>query len=272
MGRMKSFPSTLSGFPDIRYLAHEVHRVDRYFWDNAQRKRSPGWIVQQTLFGSAFYENSVGRQMVGPGRAMLFRHGEDSRYGLDDSCERPYGIRWILIEGEGGVEELFGKMCDQFGPVLRMAEQGEAGQLLRHLQEDFARGIRRDRLYLAEAAYRFLIALYREQVAERSGDDPIAHGRHLLESQFRAPRNLKEWAAEIGVSREHFTREFRQRYGESPAMFLRRLRLEHARLLMGTSHMDLADVAAASGFASAQTFHRAYRRHFGKAAGADRRV
>jgi transcriptional regulator GlxA family with amidase domain len=51
---------------------------------------------------------------------------------------------------------------------------------------------------------------------------------------------------------------------------LRRLRLEHARLLARTSTMPVEDLAPACGFASVQTFRRAYRLHFGHPVGQDR--
>ena len=92
----------------------------------------------------------------------------------------------------------------------------------------------------------------------------------MLETQFRSPRNLKEWADDIGISREHFTREFHKRYEETPATFLRRLRLDHARILLRNPSLTLPDVAKASGFASAHTFYRAYKLYFGEAAGQHR--
>jgi len=231
---------------------------DGYFWDN--RTRSPsGWVIQQTLEGSAFYETPSRRYRVGPGACMIFRHGEDSWYGLGDSGT--YRLRWLQLSG--GIQDWAGALQQEFGPVLRMEPKGEAGTILRGLVSDVQQGIWRDRLYLAESATQLLLALYREQVGGRQGVDPVAYGRHLLETQYRSSRNLKEWAEAIGVTREHFTREFRARYGETPAAFLRRLRLEHANHLLKTHHLTLTDIAAASGFASEQTFHRAFGRHFG---------
>jgi AraC family transcriptional regulator len=74
---------------------------------------------------------------------------------------------------------------------------------------------------------------------------------------------MKEWIQDLPLSREHVTRVFRERYGESPAAFLRRLRLDHARLMAQTSStMSAEDIAAASGFSGAQTLRRAFRQRF----------
>lgn len=256
--------------PDIRLVQMETYTKRNYFWDNARRKAEPGVVLQMTLRGSAYFEDSAGRQMAGTGQAMIFRYAEQSRYGLDEQSELPYQLCWILLTGSQGLLSLVEEIRGQFGPVLQMKEMGEAGQLLLRLHQDFQSGNVRDRFYLADCAYRLLLSLYREQIADIQGNDPISYGRHLLETQFRSPRNLKEWAEEIGISREHFTREFHTRYGETPAVFLRRLRLEHARGLLRNQTLNLPDVALASGFASPQTFYRAFKKHFGFPAGRQR--
>ncbi len=267
---MKTVQNTLDCLPDIRIIQHEIQTRKSYFWDNAHRQAGQGLVVQQTLAGSAFYKDDKGRRLVKPGQAMLFRYAEDSCYGLDEDCVLPYENRWMYLVGPKGLLDLSSDIRREFGSVVQMRLDGEAGLLLSRLHEAFASGNLPNRFYLAECAYRLLISIYREQVEDTRGNDPISYGRHLLESQFRSPFNLKEWAEKIGISREHFTREFHQRYGETPAAYLRRLRLEHARILLKNQTLNLEDVASASGFASAQTFHRAYKTHFGVSAGRQR--
>ncbi len=267
---MKVIHPTLDSLPDIRIIQHEVQTKYSYFWDNARRQPEKALVVQQTLSGSAFYKDRTGRQFVKPGQAMLFGYAEDSCYGLDESCGLPYELRWMTLVGPQGLLDLASEIRREFGSVVQMRMDGEASLLLSRLHADFITGNPPNRFYLAECAYRLLISIYREQVEDTRGNDPISYGRHLLESQFRSPFNLKEWADKIGISREHFTREFHSRYGETPAAYLRRLRLEHAQILLKNQTLNLEDVASASGFASAQTFHRAYKTHFGVPAGRQR--
>lgn len=267
---MSTHEPVLTEIPDVQYAREENIRESGYFWDNSPRVPGRSFVIQQTVGGSAYFKSGARRRAVPEGKAMLFRHGEDSRYGCDSTCLKPYRFRWVQVTDAPGVRELFDRIRTEFGPVVRMDGQGEAGRMLRQFVEDESRGTKRDRLFHAESAYRLLVAVYREQMAERRGKDPVSYGRYLLETQYRSPRNLKEWAEEVGISREHFTREFRKRYGESPAGFLRSLRLEHARLLLAGAHLSLEDIAASSGFASVQTFRRAYRSRFGVPAGSER--
>ena len=66
------------------------------------------------------------------------------------------------------------------------------------------------------------------------------------------------------MSREHFIRQFSQRYGESPGGVLRRLRLTQAQVMLDATDADVESVALANGYASANTFRRAYRLAFGR--------
>ncbi len=261
---------TPEDFPTIRFAERETYVRSSYFFDNATRRKEGGLILQRTVSGSAFYEDACGRLAVRRDQAMLFAHGEESRYGIGPPEERPYVAEFLHLVPLAGVDVLFARIRRDFGSVVRMAARGEAARMARDTVDEFASGRAPGRLDLAERAYRLLLAVYREQMADSRGHDPVAYGRHLLEERFRSPLNLKEWAEEIGLSREHFSRSFRARYGENPADYLRRLRLGHARGLLHSSSLAVEDVAALSGFSSAQTFRRAYRRHFGEPAGRGR--
>jgi transcriptional regulator GlxA family with amidase domain len=92
--------------------------------------------------------------------------------------------------------------------------------------------------------------------------DPIEFGHHFICNRFRNASNLKEIAQLCGVTREYFARGFRSRYHQTPGQLLKRLRLEHAELLLKTTSMAVVDVSAACGFSSMNTFGRTFKRHY----------
>ena len=234
-----------------------------YFWDNKTRKDVSGFVIQRTIHGSVALWGKDGRVEAGEGQALLFRHGEDSRYGLDDACKNPYQHIWLIIAHSPVIRPIYDDLINSFGHVVRMNPKGEACQIMDRMYEARNVGAMRDRFSDAETVFALLLAIYREQVSDRRGRDPVAYGRHLLETQYRSPRNLKEWAEEIGLTREHFSREFRARYGETPATFLRSLRLENAKRLLLNPSLTVDEVSAASGFANPKTFHRAFKNAYG---------
>jgi AraC-like DNA-binding protein len=249
--------------PNVRIALRETQTARSYQWDNRTRIEDNGLVIQRTVSGSCGITYRSFSSEVLPEQAMLFRHGEESRYGITPESVLPYEHEFLVLDSDCGVSELFEGLREQYGPVLRMGTGGEAHQILIQLILEFESNRPADRITHAEAVYRLLLSLHREQGADARTRDPVAYGRHLLETRYREPGNLKEWCAEIGISREHFSREFSARYGESPGEFLRNLRLEHARsLLRIRTGIPLEDIATLSGFGSVQTLQRVYKKRY----------
>ncbi len=66
------------------------------------------------------------------------------------------------------------------------------------------------------------------------------------------------------MSARHFSREFRQHTGESPARAIERLRVETARLLVEADELPIERIASKTGFADPERMRRAFLRTFGE--------
>ena len=258
--------SAADPFAVVHGAAEEVQTEPGYRWDNATRGDPDRLVIQRTLAGAGFYRDSTGEHAVPVGSAMLFTHREPTSYGFPPAAREPYRHRFLAFSPTG-VRPLFARIRADFGSVVRLPEESEAAALFDELFEGVERRSLRDRFHESELLYRLLIALYREQVHDARERDPVEFGLHYLRSHFRSTINLKGVAPKCGITREHFIREFRRRYGEAPGAMLRGLRLEHARTMLAATELAVAEVARASGFASANTFGRAYRARFGSSPG-----
>lgn len=252
---MSSSREKFEGFPRILLSQRETHEGGGYRRDNQLDPPNSALVIQHTEVGKAWLKTKHRVYEVPEDRAMLFIHGEESSYGAG---VEPYQLKFVSMTHTRSVSELFNNIRREFGSVVEMKKGGQADLLLDSIMNAFM--AHEDHLILAEDIYRLLIAIYREQLNRHQGDDPVAYGRFLLESQYRSPRNMTEWAQEIGISREHFSREFHRRYGESPMAFLRHKRLEHAQILMETSPYSMARIAMLSGFSNEQALRRACRK------------
>lgn len=83
------------------------------------------------------------------------------------------------------------------------------------------------------------------------------------EEHLAEPLSLVEMAEVAGFSPHHFHRVFRHVTGENPKEYLRRLRLERAVYRMKVSPDNVLQIALESGFATPETFTRAFVRRFG---------
>ncbi len=94
-------------------------------------------------------------------------------------------------------------------------------------------------------------------------EQAVRRAEMFLLEQVDAPPSMPELAERLGVAYSYFRREFRRRTGLSPGAYVRRLRLEKARRLLGNSRATLAEVAEALGFSSAYHLSSAFKQAFG---------
>lgn len=99
--------------------------------------------------------------------------------------------------------------------------------------------------------------------AQRSDDDAVAAVVAWMGENLRADLSVDALARRAAMSVRNFARVFRRETGSTPAAFVEKLRLEAARRELELSARSAKQIAAASGFGTAETMHRAFRRSLG---------
>jgi len=96
-----------------------------------------------------------------------------------------------------------------------------------------------------------------------------APARHLLrakdlaDARYFEPLDVDDLAAVAGLSRAHFSREFRRAFGESPHAYLLTRRLERAAALLRDTDRSVADICFSVGLQSVGSFTTSFTRTFG---------
>ncbi|MDB6102206.1 MAG: helix-turn-helix transcriptional regulator [Gammaproteobacteria bacterium] len=91
----------------------------------------------------------------------------------------------------------------------------------------------------------------------------IAAVRSRLDGNLAGDLSVKALAAEVGLSRAHFARAFRQVVGDSPHRYVMRRRIERAKQLLTESHLALNEIAQEAGFCSQSHLTQIFRTHLG---------
>jgi AraC family transcriptional regulator len=110
-------------------------------------------------------------------------------------------------------------------------------------------------------------------VRVRGGLSPRARRRalELIDASLDRSLTVDALAREVGLSRAHFARAFKEAMGQAPHQYLLSLRLRRARHLLEAPGAVLSDVALRSGFADQAHFSRFFKREFGVSPGRLRR-
>lgn len=107
---------------------------------------------------------------------------------------------------------------------------------------------------------------------------PVAPTRHLqrakdlADARYAEPIGVEDMARAAGLSRAHFSGEFRKAFGESPHAYLLTRRLERAASLLRNTDYSVTRVSLAVGLKSLGSFTTSFTRMFGASPGAYRRA
>jgi AraC-like DNA-binding protein len=92
----------------------------------------------------------------------------------------------------------------------------------------------------------------------------LLRAKDLADARYFEPLDVDDLARAAGLSRAHFSREFRRAFGESPHAYLLTRRLERAAALLRTTDRSVADICLSVGLQSIGSFTTSFTRTFGK--------
>ncbi len=99
---------------------------------------------------------------------------------------------------------------------------------------------------------------------------PVPPARHLLrardlaDSRYAEAITIDDMARAAGLSRAHFSAEFRRAFGETPHAYLLTRRLERAASLLRATDYTVARICMEVGWSSVGSFTTSFRRCFGR--------
>jgi AraC-like DNA-binding protein len=91
----------------------------------------------------------------------------------------------------------------------------------------------------------------------------LLRAKDLADARYFEPLDVDDLASAAGLSRAHFSREFRRAFGESPHAYLLTRRLERAAALLRTTDHPVADVCFSAGLQSVGSFTTSFTSTYG---------
>lgn len=228
-----------------------------------------------------------------PGESVLIAPGEKMVIDFPEACiENPTQCLAIEI-GEGLLSktadllnEKFSKpdSCGDWKVDMKihhlLNEDGLAASLDRlvHLSINEQAKLKDTLLDLAmqEMIVRLMQTQARGLLVRNHGKDassnPMAGAINYLSQHLSENISMQELAAKAYMSRAKFFTKFKEMYGETPARFVQRLRLEKARSLLLETQASVSEIALSCGFENSSHFTTAFKRETGQTPSQYRKV
>src|SRR5690242_8212790 len=91
----------------------------------------------------------------------------------------------------------------------------------------------------------------------------LLRAKDLVDARYAEPLSVDDLARAAGLSRAHFSQEFRRAFGESPHAYLLTRRLERATALLRMTDRSVADICFSVGLSSVGSFTSSFTRTYG---------
>jgi AraC-like DNA-binding protein len=91
----------------------------------------------------------------------------------------------------------------------------------------------------------------------------LLRAKDLADARYAEPLHVDDLARAAGLSRAHFSREFRRTFGESPHAYLLTRRLERAAAMLRMTDRSVAEICFSVGLQSVGSFTSSFTRTYG---------
>jgi len=102
-------------------------------------------------------------------------------------------------------------------------------------------------------------------------DDSISSAQEWLHQNFHRTFPLEAPARRVGMSLRNFVRRFKQATGDSPLIYLQKLRVAAAKRLLESDHRTMQEISDAVGYQDVAYFRQLFQRHTGASPSAYRK-
>jgi AraC-like DNA-binding protein len=92
----------------------------------------------------------------------------------------------------------------------------------------------------------------------------LLRAKDLADARYSERLGVDDMAGAAGLSRAHFSREFRRAYGESPHHYLLTRRLERAATLLRMTDWTVGEICVSVGLSSLGSFTTSFKRAYGQ--------
>ena len=94
-------------------------------------------------------------------------------------------------------------------------------------------------------------------------DDVISKAQDWIHKNFAKTFALEDPAERVGMSVRNFVRRFKQATGDSPLIYLQKLRVAAAKRMLESNHLSMQEVSFAVGYQDVAFFRSLFQRHTG---------
>jgi AraC-like DNA-binding protein len=238
-------------------------RDHQFSWEDG-RVLGACQIVFISQGAGSFESRATGLVRFGAGTALVVLPGVWHRYAPDPASG--WTEQWIELQGPTPDALVRNGLLEPTQAVLKMERALKVESLLDEIQARLSRtssGFDPEAAALGLQVLSLVVEAPRLAAPSRPITSFVARAEQLLMDAVDRPPAIPGLARELGVAYSYFRREFKRHTGLAPYQYVRRLRMEKARRMIGSSSESLQAISERLGFASPFHLSAAFKKQFG---------
>jgi AraC-like DNA-binding protein len=241
-------------------LSHELFQPGCHI----RRTQRPNCVILFVLDGSALYRSRKGSVELGKG--VVFSFLPDMHHEVLCRPGETLEVRRVVFVGTESValhKQYLGDSCHAW----KLSTTDEVSEILMHMY----RLARTSPSFAHESCTLYLRILLQaihrgiEKSAGRrsAGMATFLDSKAIIDKQFSSAISVADVARKVGITYEHLSRQFVKYGGDSPGVYIKRLRMNKAAELLSVSGYKVEAAAEEIGYADIYTFSKAFKQFFG---------
>lgn len=257
----------MRGFPVVLSVCSETQFDPGYRLLGKNRLKETHSIYKYTLEGVGGFSDRHGEHRLPAGVGFLSEIGDaETAYYYPEEGTEPWTFVYIAFRGPPATR-MVRDLVERHGHIYPMpADEGIIRRLL-NLRGQEAVGSVISAATGAQLVFDTLLALgaskEREHAAWHEEHPLVRRFERAVSDHIGRDVDVSEMAQEIGVSREHLTRVFREQTGMTPYAYLVRRKMLHACRLLKNTSLSAKEISGMLGYAFPAHFSRTFKRLLG---------
>ncbi len=254
----------ISALPQVNIVACETRQSPDYHLDGRYRKAEEGrFFFQYTLSGTGYYRDANGEYHLRRGEGFLCRNSDESvAYGYPEGATEPWSFIWFGFIGNGAAE-LVESLNRSNGSIYSL--DPEDALLEPFLSYKNMNGLTLD-LNAASSArivYDFLLGLVDMTMPDTTEDGHTIIAQKAMRyvrENISGDINANDISCYLDLSREHFTRVFKEQTGFTPYQYILRQKMLRACRYLKETDLSQKEIALKVGYSEVANFSRSFTR------------
>ena len=251
----------LEALPVPHHVELEEQDSPAYHCDGRFRSFEPKSLFFYTISGSGCFRDRKGERLLGSGDGFVCRLCKpDPAYYFPEDGTRPWRFLWFTFSGKSA-DDIIDDFTALYGHVFSLPP---GNRMIRSLLSNRAHdgnvlslspfaGARMVLDVLAEIEGSFIVerAAAPNKILARKAQAMLVGG---IENGITVP----QVAAEFKISREHFSRIFKEETGMTPLDYMMRQKILKACIFLKETKLSSKEIAARLGYEQSTNFIRAF--------------